>query len=120
MSHEDVVTLKMHTLRMLLKRFSLPLVIVDEAAPTEEVTRLVSERTTPLIVVVDSAGALVGTLSRVPARVVVLGAEEEVDETAERVFADRIEYVLVADGNGDLIGLLTAATIASHRSRRAA
>ncbi len=120
MSHEDVATLKLHTLRMLLKRGALPLVIVDESAAVEEVNRLVGERGAPLIVVVDRDRALVGTVSQVPARVAALVAEEDVDATADRVVADDLGYVLVTEGNGDLIGVLSAATIKNHRTRRAA
>lgn len=118
MSHEDAVTLRLHTLRMLLKRASLPLSIVDESAATEEVNRLA--RDAPLIVVVDRERALVGTVSLVPARVAALVAEEDVDAAAERVLADDLGYVLVTEGNGDLIGILSAGSITSHRTRRAA
>src|SRR3954471_23420354 len=98
MSHEDVATLKLRTLRMLLKRSSLPLLVIDESAAVEDVNRLVSER--PLVVVVDRNHALVGTVSQVPARVAALVAEEDVDATAERVIAEDLAYVLVTEGNG--------------------
>jgi CBS-domain-containing membrane protein len=130
MSHEEVPTLKMHTLRMLLKRTTVPMVVVEESAAVDDIRRLVSERGAPLVVVVDSARALVGTVSTEqlgpltssaqPARVVAVVAEEDVAATAERVAADDITYVLVIEGTGELIGILSGSAIVAHRYRRAA
>ena len=125
---DEITTLKMHTLRMLLKRTTVPLVVIDESAAVEEVQRLVREWCAPLVVVVDRDHAVVGTVSPeqltsshgTPTRVAALVAEEDVDATAARVIADDLAYVLVMEGSGELIGILSAAAITGHRARRAA
>ena len=128
MGMDEIATLKMHTLRMLLRRSTVPLVVIEESAAIEDVRRVARERGAPLIVVVDADGALVGTVSPEqlvgdapsPARVAALRAEEDVDATAVRVIADDLAYVLVIESTGVLIGILSATAITAHRTRRAA
>ena len=125
---DEIVTVKMHTLRMLLRRSTVPLVVIEESAAVEDVRRVVRERGAPLVVVVDADHALVGTVSpeqllggeTAPTRVAALVAEEDVDATAARVIADDLAYVLVIESTGELIGILSAAAITGHRTRRAA
>lgn len=106
---EEIATLRLQTLRMLLKRRSCPLVIVEDTADDAEVEQLAREHHAPLIVVVDhDRHALLGTVSPQPMKVISMLAEEEVCETARRVAEDEVDYVLVAEGNGHLIGVLSA------------
>lgn len=125
---DEIATLRMRTLRMLLKRSTVPLVVIQESAAVEDVRRIVRERGAPLVVVVDADQALLGTVSpaqligddTAPARVAALVAEEDVDATALRVIADDLAYVLVIEPTGELIGILSAAAITGRPTRRAA
>jgi len=125
---DEIATLRMRTLRMLLRRSTVPLVVIEESATLEDVRRVVRERGAPLVVVVDADHALLGTVSPeqlvgddgTPTRVAALAAEEDVDTTAARVIADDLAYVLVIEPTGELIGILSAAAITNRPTRRAA
>ena len=125
---DEIATLRLRTLRMLLRRSTVPLVVIDESASLEDVRRVVRERHAPLVVVVNAAQALLGTVSPAqlagddgaPARVAALRAEEDVDATAARVIAEDLAYVLVIESTGELIGILSAAAITARPARRAA
>jgi Mg/Co/Ni transporter MgtE len=125
---DEIATLRMRTLRMLLRRSTVPLVVIEESATLEDVRRVVRERRAPLVVVVDAEHALLGTVSPAqlagddgaPTRVAALRAEEDVDATAARVLAEDLAYVLVIESTGELIGILSAAAITDRPARRAA
>jgi len=111
---DEIATLRLQTLRMLLKRRSRPLVIVEDTADDAEIEQLAREHHAPIIVVVDRLHALLGTVSPHPVKVISLLAEEEVGDTARRVAEDEVDYVLVAEGNGHLIGVLSADDITAR------
>jgi hypothetical protein len=113
---DEVETLKLHTLRMLLRSASQPLVIVDDTTNDAEIELLARAYNAPLVVILDHDDrALLGTVSPRPMKVISMLAEEEVDATARRIVADDINYVLVSEGNGHVLGVLSANDVTSHR-----
>lgn len=127
---DDVPTLRLVTLRQLL-RATLPPVVLGVGTSVEFVRRALGEIPGAMGVVVDPASMLVGTITLheligcagdvaiervMSAATAIVGPEQDIDAARTAMRAHDTDRVIVVDHDGSLLGILHASDLQRRRA----